>query len=86
MSVSEIPQRDLRNDVGAVLRRVEAGETLRITVRGKPVAKLSPLAERDRTVGRARFLAAIGGTLSDSQARDLEHELKSTLSQTIDEL
>jgi prevent-host-death family protein len=86
MATPEIPQRQLRNDVGGVLRRVEAGETLRVTVRGRPVAKLSPLGERDRTVSRERFLAAIGGTLSRDQADALTRELKSTLSQTIDEL
>ncbi|MEZ5074487.1 MAG: type II toxin-antitoxin system prevent-host-death family antitoxin [Solirubrobacterales bacterium] len=40
----EIPQRELRNNVGAVLREVEAGSTLRVTVRGRPVADLVPLA------------------------------------------
>lgn len=39
----EIPQRDLRNDVSAVLRDVAAGETVRVTVRGRPVAQLSPI-------------------------------------------
>jgi prevent-host-death family protein len=32
----------LRNDTAGVLRRVEAGETVVITVRGKPVADLVP--------------------------------------------
>jgi len=40
----EIPQRELRNNVSAVLREVERGETLRVTVRGKPVADLTPVA------------------------------------------
>ncbi len=35
-----IPQRELRNHVSAVLREVEAGERLRITVDGRPVADL----------------------------------------------
>lgn len=86
MATEEIPQRLLRNDVGAVLRRVEAGETLRITVHGRPVAKLSPLGERGRTVSSARFLAAVGGTLSHDQADTLRRELTETLDQTIDEL
>ncbi len=86
MSTQEIPQRQLRNDISAVLRRVEAGETLRVTVHGRPVAKLSPLGERGRTVSRERFLAAIGGTLSREQANGLTRELKRTLSETIDEL
>ena len=37
-----IPQRELRNNIGAVLRAAEAGETFTITVRGRPVARLGP--------------------------------------------
>ncbi len=40
----EIPQRELRNNVSAVLREVEAGGSLRVTVRGRPVADLVPVA------------------------------------------
>jgi len=39
----EIPQRELRNNVSAVLREVEAGQAVRVTVRGRPVAELVPL-------------------------------------------
>jgi len=42
----EIPQRELRNNVSAVLREVEAGKRLRVTVRGRPVADLVPVAMR----------------------------------------
>ena len=44
----EIPQRELRNNVSAVLREVEAGESRRVTVRGRPVADLVPVAARKR--------------------------------------
>ena len=37
-----IPQRELRNDVASVLREVEAGATLHVTVRGRHVADLVP--------------------------------------------
>lgn len=40
-----IPQRDLRNDVAAVLREAEAGTEFTVTVRGRPVAKLGPMNE-----------------------------------------
>jgi len=46
----EIPQRELRNNVGAVLREVEAGATLRVTVRGRPVADLVPVAGRKQSL------------------------------------
>jgi len=43
-----IPQRELRNNVGAVLRRAEAGESFVVTVDGRPVAQLGPLAGPQR--------------------------------------
>jgi prevent-host-death family protein len=46
----EIPQRELRNHVSAVLREVTRGARLRITVDGRPVADLSPIEERHRFV------------------------------------
>jgi prevent-host-death family protein len=39
----EIPQRELRNNVSAVLREVQAGHGVRVTVRGQPVADLVPV-------------------------------------------
>ncbi len=44
--MATIPQKELRNQVGEVLRRVEAGETLTVTVAGRPVAELSPARRR----------------------------------------
>ena len=44
-----IPQRELRNRISQVLRQVEAGERLRITVDGRPVADLVPLGGSRRT-------------------------------------
>jgi prevent-host-death family protein len=52
-----ISQRDLRNDSAAVLREVEAGETLVITRNGTPVAELRPLGPR-RYVPRERLVNA----------------------------
>jgi len=48
-----VPQRELRNDVAGVLRAVEAGERVRITVHGRPVADLVPINEQPR---RQRFV------------------------------
>ena len=45
MAIAQISQRELRNDSGAVLRRVEAGEVLEVTRRGVPVARLVPLSD-----------------------------------------
>ena len=43
----EVATRELRNDTAGVLRRVEAGETVVITVRGKAVADLVPHRPED---------------------------------------
>lgn len=45
-SVPTIPQKELRNNVGEILRRAEAGEGFTITVSGRPVAELGPIGAR----------------------------------------
>jgi prevent-host-death family protein len=45
----EVASRELRNDTAGLLRRVEAGEKIVITRRGKPVADLVP---HRRTISR----------------------------------
>jgi prevent-host-death family protein len=44
--MATIPQKILRNRVGEVLRRAEAGEEITITVAGRPVAQLGPTGRR----------------------------------------
>lgn len=46
-----IPQKELRNNVGDVLRRAEAGEEFTITVAGRPVAQLGPVRRRQWVSG-----------------------------------
>ncbi len=41
-----IPQKELRNNSGEILRRAEAGERFTITVSGRPVAELGPASRR----------------------------------------
>lgn len=53
---TEVPSRELRNNSRALLRRVEEGEHLVITVDGRPVARLEPLDRRPRW-GSGRELA-----------------------------
>lgn len=48
--MATIPQKELRNNVGEVLRRAEGGERITVTVSGRPVAELGP-ARRRRWVG-----------------------------------
>ncbi|MGB2711743.1 MAG: type II toxin-antitoxin system prevent-host-death family antitoxin [Conexibacter sp.] len=49
-----IPQKQLRNNIGEVLRRAEAGEEFTITVAGRPAAQLGP-PPRQRWVGGPRL-------------------------------
>jgi prevent-host-death family protein len=46
MPMTTIPQKELRNHVGEVLRRAEAGEQFTITVSGRPIAQLGPIRAR----------------------------------------
>ena len=66
-----IPQKELRNNVGEILRRAEAGEEFTITVSGRPVAQLGP-ARRRRWVS-GDDLARVWDTPAPvSLAEDLE--------------
>jgi prevent-host-death family protein len=51
--MATIPQKELRNNVGEVLRRAEAGEEITITVAGRPVAQLGPAGRRQWISGSA---------------------------------
>lgn len=77
----DVSVRELRNHTADVLRRVEAGERLRVTVDRRPVAELAPLPRRDTWVPRHRVLDAL--VQADSTLRD---ELAEALPGAIDEL
>lgn len=49
VAVRTVPQRELRNDIARVLREVDAGETVQITVRGQVVAEMRPPRRRQLT-------------------------------------
>ena len=77
----EVSVRELRNHTAEVLRRVEAGERLRVTVDRRPVAELAPLPTRDVWVPRRRALDAL--VQADAALGD---QLAEALPDTIDEL
>lgn len=52
-----ITQRELRNDSAAILREVQAGQTIIVSRNGAPVAELRPLPPR-RFVPRAAIAEA----------------------------
>jgi prevent-host-death family protein len=54
--MTAVASRELRNNTRRLLDRVEGGETLTITVNGRPVALLSPPRHRPTWVNRAAFV------------------------------
>ena len=78
-----IPQRELRNRISRVLRDVEAGEHMRITVDGRPVADLIPIGGvRRRFVSKNEVAALLRRAPLD---KHFERDLEIT-SATIDEI
>ena len=77
----DVSVRELRNHTAEVLRRVEAGERLRVTVDRRPVAELAPLPGRSTWVPRKRAMDA----LVQADAR-LAAELDGVLPDTIEEV
>lgn len=67
--------RELRNNVSQILRRVEDGERLRITVSGRAVAELVPLTDRPVDMTWPRFAAELGRVQADAALRDELAEL-----------
>jgi prevent-host-death family protein len=78
--MSQVSARALRNHTADVLRRVEAGERIQVTIEGRPVAELTPLPRRATWVPRGRVLASL--TQADP---GLRHDLADALADTIDE-
>jgi prevent-host-death family protein len=66
----EVAARELRNNTADLLRRIERGEEIVITTRGKPVAALVPLAqERRRWLPRAELLSRLATAQADPGLR-----------------
>lgn len=81
--MTDVPARDLRNDVSSVLRRVEKGERLRVTVSGRPVAELVPLSARPRFISWSSFIEGSERWLADP---GLAEELGELLPDTTDDV
>jgi len=78
--MTSIPARDLRNNVSSVLRRVEAGERLTVTVSGRPVAELVPLDTRPESMSWEEFVAI------PKADRGLLDELRQMMPDTTDDI
>jgi antitoxin (DNA-binding transcriptional repressor) of toxin-antitoxin stability system len=49
---NEISQEELRDNIEAVFRRVEAGDTLVVTIAGQPIAEIRPLRRKSYFASR----------------------------------
>jgi prevent-host-death family protein len=67
--MGDVSSRDLRSHTAEVLRRVEAGERLRITVNRRPVAELVPL-DRPRWASGAAIERALREASADTRLLD----------------
>ena len=67
--MADVSSRDLRNHTADVLRRVEAGERLRISVNRRPVAELVPL-DRPRWASGAAIERVIQEASADAALAD----------------
>jgi len=63
--MSEVASRELRNDTRGLLRRVEAGEDVTITLDGRPVAVLRPVSTRRRWMPREELLQRLSRHQAD---------------------
>ncbi|MEZ0365752.1 type II toxin-antitoxin system Phd/YefM family antitoxin [Mycobacterium sp. pUA109] len=79
-----VASRDLRNDTAGVLRRVQAGEDITITVKGRPAAILTAVRpQRRRWLDKAEFLARLRRTQADPGLRE---DLTALAGDTTDDL
>lgn len=69
--MTQVPTRELRNDTAGVLRRVQAGEDITITVKGEPVAKLVPIrTSRRRWIPRDELFERLTWCQADPGLRE----------------
>jgi prevent-host-death family protein len=79
---NSVSVRELRNTMSEVLRRVEGGERLTVTVDRRPVAEIAPL-RRHRAVPAAEALAIASRYSAD---RGLLDDVRRALSDTTDDV
>lgn len=76
----DITLRDLQDDAGAVLRRAERGEHLRVVVDDRAVAAIGPVDEEDYWVDSSVMEQRIRGAQADpALSRELDELFPDTL-------
>ena len=75
LQTMNVPSRELRNNTRALLDRVDAGESVTITVGGRAVAVLQPIGLRPRWVSRDEFVRRVLARQADPGLRAELREL-----------
>lgn len=78
-----VASRELRNNTRALLEKVEAGQSIAITVDGRAVARLEPIERAQRWMARDEFVRRVGQQQADP---DLTRELRELAPDTTDDL
>ena len=81
--MSEVPSRELRNQTRLLLERVAKGEQITITVSGRAVASLQPVAQKARFISRDEFVSRV---LSHQADPGLREELSEIAGEMTDDL
>lgn len=86
--MERIGVRELRQNASRYLERVRRGETIEVTSRGEPVARLAPLPEgtslRERLIAEGKLIPG-RGKLSDL-GPPLKVKLEGSVSEAVSEL
>jgi len=80
--VREIPQRELRNHIGRVLREVESGARYRVTVSGRPVAEIGPIDSSRWFMSKSEIERIIAEAPLDA---DFQRDIMSAVDDTLDD-
>ena len=70
-----VASRELRNQTRSLLDRVDAGETITISVDGREVAELRPSSRQRTWMRRSEFVAQILAHQADPPLRDVLRNL-----------
>lgn len=86
-SMTTVPSRELRNDTAGVLRRVQSGEEVTITVNGRAVAMITALKpRRRRSVSKTELIKRLQTSQADPGLRDDLAELAGETTDELDEM
>lgn len=79
---TQITQRQLRNDSGEIMRRLDRGEAFVVTRSGVPVGELTPYSRRQFIP--AALIDAVFSTAPSLDLERLRHEIDELVDQTLD--